>query len=64
MSRTYFKQSVGKVYSLISTSEGSEPVKPKSKLKTKTGLAEEGGITIRGAATIISSLEQTKVLDK
>ena len=29
----------------------SEPVKPKSKLGTKTGLAEEGGITI-GSATI------------
>ena len=32
----------------ISTSGGSEPVKPKSKLKIKTGLAEEGDITIRG----------------
>jgi hypothetical protein len=31
----------------ISTSEGSEPIKPKSKLKTKTDLAE-GGITVRG----------------
>ena len=32
----------------ISTSEGPEPVKQKIKLKTKTGLAEEGDITIRG----------------
>ena len=32
----------------ISTSESPEPVKPKSKLKTKTSLAEEGDITIRG----------------
>ena len=53
MSRTYFKQSVGKVYSPISTSEGSEPIKPKSKLKTKTGLAEEGDITIKGIITRI-----------
>jgi hypothetical protein len=42
---THFKQSVGKVDSPISISESSEPVKPKSKLKTKTGLAEEGDFT-------------------
>ena len=30
----------------ISISEGPESAKPKSKLKTKTGLAEEGDITI------------------
>ena len=36
-----------------SISEGHEPVKPKSKLKTKTGLAEEGDITIRGIITRI-----------
>ena len=33
------------------TSEGPEPVKPKSKLKTKIGLAEEGDITIRDVIT-------------
>ena len=49
MSRTHFKQGVGKVDSPISTSEGSKPVK----LRTKTGLAEEGGITIRGATSRI-----------
>ena len=37
----------------IFTSEGSEPVKPKSKLKTKIGLVEEGDITIRGVITRI-----------
>ena len=47
-SSTHFKQNVELVNSLISTSEGPEPIKPKSKLKTKTGLAEEGDITIRG----------------
>jgi hypothetical protein len=48
MSRTHFKQSVGElVNSPISTSESSEHVKLKSKLKTKLGLAEEGDITIR-----------------
>ena len=36
-----------------STSEGPEPVKLKSKLKTKIGLAEEGDITIRGIITRI-----------
>ena len=41
------------VNSLISTSEGPEPIKPKSKLKTKTGLAEEGDTTIRGIITRI-----------
>jgi hypothetical protein len=46
MSKTHFKQSVGKlVNSPISTNESSEPVRPKSKLKTKIGLEEEGGIT-------------------
>ena len=53
-SRTHFKQNVKElVNSLISTSEGPEPVKPKIKLKTKTGLAEEGDITIRGIITRI-----------
>ena len=37
----------------ISTSEGPEPVKPKIKLKTKIGLAEEGDITVRGIITRI-----------
>ena len=42
-SRTHFKQDVEElVNSLISTSEGPEPV------KIKTSLAEEGDITIRG----------------
>jgi hypothetical protein len=51
--RRHFKQSMGEQLILqICTSEGSEPVKPKSKLKTKTGLAE-GGITIRGVITRI-----------
>jgi len=51
-SRTHFKQNVEElVNSLISTSEGPEPVKPKSKLKTKIDLAEEGDITIRGIIT-------------
>ena len=36
-----------------STSEGPESVKPKSKLKTKTGLAEEGDITIKSVITRI-----------
>ena len=36
-----------------STSEGPEPVKPKSKLKTKIGSTEEGDITIRGIITRI-----------
>ena len=35
------------------TSEGPEPVKRKSKLKTKTGLAEEGDITIKKTITRI-----------
>jgi hypothetical protein len=46
----------------IFTSEGSEPIKPKSKLKTKIGLAKEGDITIRGVIT--RSLEQIEVLDQ
>ena len=49
---THFKQNVEElVNSLISTSEGPEPVKPKSKLKIKTGLVKEGDITIRGIVT-------------
>ena len=36
-----------------STSEGPEPIKPKSKLKTKIGSTEEGDITIRGVITKI-----------
>ena len=36
-----------------STSEGPEPVKPKSKLKTKIGLAKEGDITIKSVITRI-----------
>jgi len=39
------------VDSPISTSQGPEPVKLKSKLKTKIGLAKEG--TIRGVITRI-----------
>jgi hypothetical protein len=39
--------------SQTSTSEGPEPVKPKSKLKTKTDLAEEGDITIKSVITRI-----------
>jgi hypothetical protein len=34
-----------------STSESSEPVNPKSKLKIKAGLGKEGDITIRGIIT-------------
>ena len=41
------------VDSPIPTSKGSEPAKPKSKLKTKTSLAEKGDITIRGTTTRI-----------
>jgi hypothetical protein len=43
--------------SSISISESSEPVNPKSKLKIKTSLAEEGGTTIRGATMRIFILE-------
>ena len=50
------------VDSPISTSEGSEPIKPKSKLKTKTGLAEEGDITIRGVITRILILSKPRYL--
>ena len=35
----------------ISISKGSEPAKPKLKLKTKMGLAEKGDITIRDVVT-------------
>ena len=35
----------------ISTSGSAEPVNPKSKLKTKTGLAEKGNIVIRDTVT-------------
>jgi hypothetical protein len=38
---------------IISTSKGSKPIKPKSKLKTKTCLAEGDDITIRGVITKI-----------
>ena len=41
------------VDSPISTSKGSEPAKLKSKLRTKMGLMEKGGITIRGVITRI-----------
>jgi hypothetical protein len=61
MSRTYFKQSVGKtVDSPISTSQGPKPVKPKIKLKTKTGLVEEGDITISGVITRLIKLHKEK----
>ena len=56
MSKTHIKPSVGKVDSPISTSEGSEPVK----LKTKTGLAEEGAITVRGATSRILILRANR----
>ena len=57
MSQTHFKQSVGEeIDSLISTSESFEPVK----LKTKTGLAEEGDITIRGVTTRILILRANR----
>jgi len=36
-----------------STSKGPEPIKPKSKLKTKTDLVEEGDITIKSIITRI-----------
>ena len=62
MSRTYFKQSVRKVDSPIFTSEGSEPVKPKSKLKTKTSLVEEGDVTIRGVIIRILILSELRYL--
>ena len=44
----------------IFTSEGSGPVKPKSELKTKTGLAKEGDITIRGVITRILVLRANR----
>ena len=52
------------VNSLISTSEGPEPVKPKSKLKTKTGLAKEGDITIRGIVTRIFIFRTNRGINK
>ena len=53
MSRTYFKQSVGKDSWLSNFYKCSEPIKPKTKLKIKMGLAKGGDITIRGSTTRI-----------
>ena len=53
MSRTHFKQSMGESVDSLNFYNCSEPIKPKSKLRTKTGLAEEGDITIRGVITRI-----------
>ena len=53
MSRTHFKQSMGKLVDSSNFYKCSEPIKPKSKLKTKTGLAEDGDITNRGIITRI-----------
>jgi len=46
-----------------STSEGPEPIKPKSKLKTKTGLAEEGDIPLEASSQESSSSERTEVFN-
>ena len=54
-SRTHFKQNVQELVNFpISISKGPKPVKLKSKLKTKIGLAEEGDITIRDIIIRIS----------
>jgi hypothetical protein len=46
MSRTHFKKNVGELVNFpISINESFKPVRPKSKLETKTGLEEEGDIT-------------------
>ena len=52
------------VDSPISTSDGPEPIKPKSKLKTKTGLVEEGDITIRGIVTRIFVFRTNRGINK
>jgi len=46
-------QSIGELVDSLNFYKCSEHVKPKSKLKTRMGLAEEGGITIRGVITRI-----------
>ena len=51
MSRTHLKQSMGESVDSLNFYKCSEPIKPKSKLKTKMGLAEEGDNTIRGIIT-------------
>ena len=53
MSRTHFKQSVGEDSRLPNFYKCSEPIKPKSKLKTKMSLVKGGDITIRGTTTRI-----------
>jgi hypothetical protein len=54
MSRIHFKQSVEElINSPISTSESSELVNLKLNSKPKTGLAEEGDMTMRGIITRI-----------
>ena len=50
---THFRQSMGESIDSPNFYKCSEPIKPKSKLTTKIGLAEEGDITIRGATTRI-----------
>ena len=52
------------VNSPISTSEGPKPVKLKSKFKTKIGLVEEGGITIRGTTARILISEKNEAFDQ
>ena len=57
-------QSIGELVDSLNFYKCSEHVKPKSKLKTRMGLAEEGGITIRGATTRILVFRATpKVLN-
>jgi hypothetical protein len=48
----------------ISTSEGPKPVKPKSKLNTKTGLAEKCDITVEASSQESSRSEQAEELDQ
>jgi len=49
------------VDSPIPTSKGFEPTKPKSKLKTKTGLVEKGGTPLEAPPQESSSSEQTEL---
>ena len=53
MSRTHFKQSMGESVDSPNFYKCSEPIKPKSKLKTKMDLVEGGDITIKGVITRI-----------
>ena len=64
MSRTHFKQSVGKDSRLPNFYKCSEPVKPKSKLKTKMGLAKKVTSPLDAPPQESSSSEQTEVFDQ